>query len=68
MKVLKNIHLCVHGVLFIAGPHNVKRISKPLFQLLCTRLIVFFLESGLGGAKGHGNPQISMPIVNTSTQ
>lgn len=68
MKVLKNIHICTHGVFFIPGPHNVKVISKPIFQLLCTRLLVFFLESGLGGAKGHGHPQILISIVTTSIQ
>lgn len=58
MKVLKNIHLCVHGVLFIADPYNAKVILKPLFSAFCTRFIVFSLESGLGEAKGHGHSHI----------
>lgn len=34
MKALKDTHLCVHRVLFVAGPNNFKVILKPLFSAL----------------------------------
>lgn len=67
MKVLKDTYLCVHGVLFVAGPNNFKVILKPLFSALIS-LLLLFLELDVGGAKGHRHPQVLIFVVTTSTQ